>query len=142
MSKLAVNCRIGGQGRTTHESGAAMDYRNPTPTRTTARQKARDESWPDSRPLARDPNRDCRWAKLGEHPAVARRGWRSRRYSAKPGLLPYTHPTEGEGQTDFTNSACFTVHIKRKQGADSRPELPGQRWAKHQEKTRVRVSTR
>src|ERR1019366_8304841 len=131
MSKLVVNCRIGGQGRTTHESGAAMDYRNPKPPRTTAREKARDESWPDSRPLARDPNRDCRWAKLGEHPAVARRGRRRCRHSAKPRLLPYTHPTEGKGQTNFTNSACFPAQIKRKQGDDSRPERPGQRSAKH-----------
>src|ERR1035438_5963457 len=103
MSKLVVNCRTGDQGRTTHESGTAMDYRNPTPPRTTAREKARDESWSDSRPLARDPNRDCRWAKPGQHPAVARRGWRSRRYSAKPRLLPYAHQAEGKGQTNSAN---------------------------------------
>src|SRR5476649_2959996 len=119
MSKLVVNCRIGGQGRTTHESGAAMDYRNPTTPRTTAREKARDESWPDSRPLARDPSRDCRWAKPREHPAVARRGRRRCRHSAKPGFLPYTHHAERKGQTNFANSACFPDHINRKQGADA-----------------------
>src|ERR1019366_6046569 len=117
MSKLVVKCRIGGQERTIHESGAAMDYRNPTPPRTTAREKARDQSWTDSRPLARNPSRDCRWPKPGEHPALARRGWRSRRYSAKPRLLPYTHPTEGKGQTNFANSACFPDPIRRKHGA-------------------------
>ena len=142
MSRSVVHCRISAEARRISIGRATVDRRNQAPPRTTAREKACDESWPDSRPLARDPSRDCRWAKPSEHPAVARRGRRSRRHGAKPRLLPHAHTAQGTGQTNFTNSASFPSHIKRKQAAEARLALPGQPSGKHQEKTRVRVPAR
>ena len=142
MSKYVVNCRLSGQERRLHKGRATMDRRNPAPPRATAREKTRHEIRSNSRSLARDPSCNCRWAKLGEYPAVARRGRWSRRHSAKPRLLPHAHTAERTGQTNFTNSACFPAHSKRKQAAEARLGLPGQPSGKHQEKTRVRVPAR
>jgi hypothetical protein len=142
MSKYVVNCRLSGQRRRLHKGRATMDRRNPAPPRATAREKTRHEIRSNSRSLARDPSRDCRWAKPSEHPAVARRGRWRRRHGAKPWLLPNAYTAEGTGQTNFTNPACFPAHIKRKPAAAPRSALPGQPSGEHQEKTRVRVPAR
>ena len=57
--------------------------------------ETRHKSWPDSRPLARNPGRDCRGADSGQHLPMAQGGSRDPHLSAKPWLVSDAHSAKG-----------------------------------------------
>jgi len=103
LSKAVEICRKAaqtvGEMAKGEESERAGGNGSPKPVNAShnGAEKACDEGRSDSRHLAGDPSCHCRWAKPGEHPAVARRRRRYRSDRPEPGVLPHSHPAEGTG---------------------------------------------